>query len=70
MYQVKPDPENETDVRRFVLNERRQAVSDREWRHRLRGYGYALRVTAKGEMICTLPDGEPICTLWDRTIVM
>ena len=31
--------QNETEILNFVLRERSLAVSEREWRHRLRGYG-------------------------------
>jgi len=52
-----------SEVRSFVLGERKHCVSDREWAFRLRGYGYGLRQTDKGTMLHTLPHGQDICTL-------
>ena len=40
--------ESTEEIRRLVLSERNKAVSDREWRHRVRGYGYAIRDDAEG----------------------
>lgn len=47
----------------LVARERRFAVSEREWQHRLRGYGYGIRDTAEGRMITSLVHGSAICTL-------
>ena len=52
-----------SEVRDFVMGERRHCVSDREWKFRLRGYGYDLRQTARGTVLATLPHGVEICTL-------
>lgn len=51
------------DVRDFVLRERQMCVSDREWRHRLRGYGYAIRDTESGHVVTSLLSGSDLCTL-------
>lgn len=55
--------ENTTAIRDFVLRERVLAVSEREWLHRLRGYGYAIRDTAEGRFVTSLSQGAPICRL-------
>ena len=51
------------DVRDFVLRERQMCVSDREWKHRLRGYGYAIRESHEGQVVTSLVKGSDICTL-------
>ncbi len=47
----------------MVMRERRLAVSDREWQHRLRGYGYGIRDTAEGRILTSLLRGASICNL-------
>ena len=51
------------DVRDFVLRERQMCVSDREWKHRLRGYGFAIRDSQEGQVVTSLIKGSDICTL-------
>ncbi|WP_367117610.1 hypothetical protein [uncultured Roseovarius sp.] len=51
------------DVRDFVLRERQMCVSDREWKHRLRGYGFAIRDSQEGQVVTSLVKGSDICTL-------
>ncbi len=51
------------DIAALALRERRLALSEREWRHRLRGYGFDLRATEGGTQICPLRGGDPVCTL-------
>ncbi|GGO54627.1 hypothetical protein SAMN05444398_10376 [Roseovarius pacificus] len=58
--------EMETEVLSLVLRERGLAVSEREWKHRLRGYGYAIRDTAEGRMVTSLLRGAPVCALPSR----
>ena len=55
--------ETTKDLLALVARERRMAVSEREWQHRLRGYGYGIRETAEGRMITSLVQGAAICTL-------
>ncbi|SHL41965.1 hypothetical protein SAMN05443432_101445 [Roseovarius litoreus] len=55
--------ENETEILNFVLRERSMAVSEREWRHRLRGYGYAIKETAEGRMVTSVRRGGTLCVL-------
>ncbi|MCZ4352931.1 hypothetical protein O4H61_10440 [Roseovarius aestuarii] len=47
----------------LVARERRLAVSDREWQHRLRGYGYGIRDTTEGRLITSLVHGAALCAL-------
>jgi hypothetical protein len=49
----------------IVLREREMSLSDREWKFRLRGYGYAIRDTDDGPMITSLLKGDDICSLPD-----
>lgn len=50
-------------IRNFVQSERNKALSEREWKHRLTGYGYAIRDTDHGRMITSLLKGAEICPL-------
>lgn len=61
---MQPDGEtNETELRDMVLSERRKCVSDREWKHRLRGYGYAIRDTEEGRFVTSIRRGGALCWL-------
>lgn len=51
------------EIMELVLRERRLAVSEREWRHRLRGYGYGIRDTDEGRVVTSLVRGSAICSL-------
>ncbi|GAB4289196.1 MAG: hypothetical protein Kow0058_08650 [Roseovarius sp.] len=57
------EPINSTSVRDLVMRERRLAVSEREWRHRLRGYGFAIRDSEEGRVVTSLVRGGDICVL-------
>ena len=50
-------------VRDLVRRERAMSLSEREWKHRLRGYGYAIREGAEGITVLTLPHQVEICSL-------
>ena len=50
-------------VRDFVLRERDKAVSPREWKHRLAGYGYRLTETERGLCVTAVLGGEELCRL-------
>lgn len=52
-----------SEVRTFVMGERKSCVSDREWKFRHKGYGYDIRQTERGTVLSTLPHGIQICTL-------
>jgi len=60
---VMPSHEAFDDLRDFVLRERQMCVSDREWKHRLRGYGYAIRDSREGQVVTSLVKGRDLCTL-------
>lgn len=47
----------------LVVKERAMALSKREWKHRIAGYGFGIRETAEGEIIETLPHHVPVCAL-------
>ncbi|MAU51474.1 MAG: hypothetical protein CMN17_03675 [Roseovarius sp.] len=55
--------ESTEEIRRLVLSERNKAVSDREWRHRVRGYGYAIRDDAEGLFVTSILRGGALCRL-------
>lgn len=57
-----------SDVRDFVMRERELALSEREWMHRLRGYGYAIRDTEEGRVVTSLTQGTHVCTLIGRVV--
>jgi len=50
-------------IRSLVLSERSKAVSDREWRHRVRGLGYAIRDDAEGLFVTSILRGGALCRL-------
>ena len=41
----------------LARREREHCLSDREWRHRLRGYGYEVRQTPEGPVLALLATG-------------
>ena len=47
----------------LVMRERTMALSAREWKHRLAGYGYAIRDTDYGQVVETLPHHVEIAVL-------
>ncbi|SFD88413.1 hypothetical protein SAMN04488523_103224 [Sulfitobacter brevis] len=47
----------------LVMRERAMALSTREWKHRLAGYGYAIKETDHGQIVETLPHHVEIATL-------
>ena len=53
----------EIEIRDFVMKERSHAVSEREWKFRLRGYGFAIRDTQEGRVVTSLLGGRDICRL-------
>ncbi|MFD0860314.1 hypothetical protein [Roseovarius aquimarinus] len=52
-----------SDILLIAARERRMAVSDREWQHRLRGYGYGVRDTDEGRVLTSLVKNTPLCAL-------
>lgn len=55
-------------IRDLVQRERELAISDREWKHRLRGYGYAILDTEEGQFVTSVLRQEPLCSLPGPTI--
>ncbi|MCR8825383.1 hypothetical protein [Pseudosulfitobacter koreensis] len=47
----------------LITQERAKALSKREWKHRIAGYGYCIRDTQHGQIVETLPHHIPVCTL-------
>ena len=51
----------------IAARERALALSDREWKHRLAGYGYSIRDTKDGKHVLeTLPHRVVLCELPDE----
>lgn len=57
------DPFDTAEVIDLVLRERATSLSSREWKHRLAGYGYAIKDTQQGQVVETLRQGQEICVL-------
>ncbi|MFN3209853.1 MAG: hypothetical protein ACE369_12810 [Roseovarius sp.] len=55
--------ETKNDIRDFVMRERQRCVSDREWKFRLRGYGYTIRDTDTGPVVASLMGHGDLCAL-------
>lgn len=47
----------------LIAREREKSLSDREWLHRIAGYGYSVCNTAAGPVITSLSQGTEICPL-------
>lgn len=62
------EPMTTTKIRELVMRERDMAVSEREWQHRLRGYGYGLRETDEGRIVTSLVRGGDLFTLGGATV--
>lgn len=60
---VRTDPLVEAQIIELVTRERAKALSPREWKHRLAGYGYGIRATEAGTFVETLPHRQAICAL-------
>ena len=53
----------EAQILDLISRERNKALSRREWKHRLAGYGYGIRETDAGDVVETLPHRVAVCTL-------
>ena len=53
----------EAHILELVNRERSRALSRREWKHRLAGYGYSIRETDAGDVVETLPHRVAVCKL-------
>lgn len=60
---IKKDCFVEAQVLDLVTRERTKALSRREWKHRLAGYGFSIRETDFGDMLETLPHHVEVCML-------
>lgn len=57
------DAKMASKVLELAIRERKLALSQREWRHRLAGFGYAIRDTEEGAMIESLRNRNAICAV-------
>ncbi len=57
------DTERTAKICDTVLREREMSLSEREWKFRLRGYGYDIRETDAGRVVTSLINGSDLCTL-------
>lgn len=57
------EPKMTAKIRDLVMREREMALSEREWQHRLRGYGYGLRDTDEGRVVTSLVRGGDLFKL-------
>ena len=61
---IKQDAVVTDEVMQIVSRERAAALSQREWKHRLAGYGYSIRDTEDGKHVLeTLPHRVALCEL-------
>ncbi|WP_299026770.1 hypothetical protein [uncultured Sulfitobacter sp.] len=61
---IKQDAFIADEVMQMVARERAVALSAREWKHRLAGYGYSIRDTDDGKHVLeTLPHRVALCEL-------
>ncbi|MEO9576064.1 MAG: hypothetical protein ABJ263_15365 [Tateyamaria sp.] len=45
------------------MSERSKALSRREWKHRLAGFGYSIRETEAGDIVETMLNRVKVCVL-------
>lgn len=62
------DPFITAQVIELVMRERESSLSQREWKHRLAGYGYAIKDTDHGQVVETLPHHAEICVLPSESV--
>lgn len=63
MRHIQIDAEEAAKICEIVLREKTMSLSEREWKFRLRGYGYGLRDTDQGPVITSLLKGDDLCAL-------
>lgn len=51
------------ELQDLALRERQMAVSEREWKHRLRGYGFAIKDTSEGRFLTSILNNTQLCSL-------
>ncbi|MEP2029469.1 MAG: hypothetical protein ABJI96_12280 [Paracoccaceae bacterium] len=59
----KNDSLEATKLISLVTREHTKALSPRELRHRLAGYGYGLEDTSEGVIVTKLPFGNALCMI-------
>lgn len=52
-----------SNILEIVEREQRHSLSNREWKHRLRGYGYSIKTRDEGQFLTSLLCGKEICRL-------
>ena len=57
------DPKMTAEICEIVLRERTMSLSEREWKFRLRGYGYGIKDTDHGQVVTSLLKGADLCSL-------
>jgi hypothetical protein len=50
-------------IRNLLESERRKSLSEREWQHRLRGYGYGMKSRNGGRVLTLLPNNVELFEL-------
>lgn len=60
---VDQDQFAEAQILDFVMSERSKALSRREWKHRLAGFGYSIRETEAGDIVETMLNRVKVCML-------
>jgi hypothetical protein len=53
-------PTIDTPILELLMREKAKALSPREWRFRLAGYGYAIKDVAGAKMVTKLPQGDEL----------
>lgn len=51
------------ELQNLAQRERQMAVSEREWMHRLKGYGYAIKDTSEGRFLTSIVSQSELCSL-------
>ncbi len=51
------------ELQSLAQRERQLAVSEREWMHRLKGYGYAIKDTNEGRFLTSIVRKTELCSL-------
>ena len=59
---------NDNELHEMVLRERKMSISEREWKHRLRGYGFGIRDSDEGRFITSLVRGADLFKLGSAAV--
>ena len=63
-------PFSASSILKLVTDERAKALSVREWKHRLAGYGYAIKDTEAGHVVTELFGKAELCVLPSEAAVL